>query len=111
MTISWKCVEHAQKGPTSQFWGIFRDLNFLSLRTDFQFQVSMFGALYLPNQAEQAQAPIGKVEDLTWYYNFVNYTLTWIITDWEYDRCQLVLSGSVGLAESKIWIGTVADRP
>ena len=40
----------------------------------------MFGALYLPNQAEPAQAPIGKVEDLTWYYNFVNYALTWIAT-------------------------------
>ena len=54
--------------------------NFLSLGTAFQFHVSMFGALYLTNQVEPAQGPIGKVEDLTWYYNFVNYTLTWIAT-------------------------------
>ena len=53
---------------------------FLSLGTAFQFHVSMFGALYLTNQAKPAQASIGKVEDLTWYYNFVNYALTWITT-------------------------------
>ena len=34
---------------------------FLSPRADFQFHVSMFAALYLPNQAEPARAPIGKV--------------------------------------------------
>ena len=41
----------------------------------FQFLELMFGALYLTNQAKPARAPIDKVEDLTWYYNFVNYTM------------------------------------
>ena len=41
----------------------------------------MFVALYLTNKVEPARAPIGKVEDLTWYYNFVNYAFTWIATD------------------------------
>ena len=30
MTISWKCAEHAQKGPTSQFWGLFGNSEKLS---------------------------------------------------------------------------------
>ena len=48
--------------------------NFLSLATEFQFHVSLFGALYLPNQAEPARVPIGKVVVLTSISNFVNYT-------------------------------------
>ena len=52
----------------------------------------MFGALYLTNQAEPARAPIGKVEDLTWYYNFVNYALTWTATVYAIGGRQFSLS-------------------
>ena len=38
---------------------------FLSLDVDFQFLVPLFGALYLPNQAEPTRAPIDKVVVLT----------------------------------------------
>jgi len=48
---------------------------FLSPRVDFQFLVPLFGALYLPNQAEPTRAPIGKVVVLTSISNFVNYAL------------------------------------
>ena len=39
--------------------------NFLSLDVDFQFRVPLFGAFYLPNQAEPTRAPIDKVVVLT----------------------------------------------
>ena len=52
----------AQKSVLGAIW---RLRNFLSPRTDFQFQVSMFGALYLPNKAEPALDPICKVVVLT----------------------------------------------
>ena len=56
---------------------------FLSPRDDFQFRVSLFGALYLPNQAEPTRAPIDKVVVLTWIFSFVNYTMNQIATVWE----------------------------
>ena len=77
MKMCGTCSKKVRKSVLRSIWKLRK---ILSLETEFQFLVSMFGALYLPNQAEPARAPNCKVGDLTWYYNFVNYALTWIAT-------------------------------
>ena len=45
---------------------------FLSPRVDFQFRVSLFGALYLPNLNKSVRVLIRNVVALTSISNFVN---------------------------------------
>jgi hypothetical protein len=52
MSISWKCIEPAQTGPTSQVQGLFFSTEkSAKSELDFSFEVHLFGALYLSNRA------------------------------------------------------------
>jgi hypothetical protein len=53
---------------------LFGNLEIFCPKLQFQFHVHYFETLYLSNQAETDLVPIDKVVDLTFLYNFANYT-------------------------------------
>ena len=70
MTISWKYAEHAQKGPTSQFWGPFEDWKISKSQIKFQFHVLHFGVILLNISWELGLGLLIEVEDGIKGYNF-----------------------------------------
>ena len=76
--------------------------------------MSLFGGLYLPNQAEPTQAPFDKVVVLTSIFNFVNYAINQIATVWELWIVEFTLSvvpsGVVLVRFQKTDRAAVADR-
>jgi len=70
MTISWKCAQHAQKGPTSQNWGLIQHLEIFCVKTEFQFHELYFGMILLCICWELVLGPLIEVEDGSKGYNF-----------------------------------------
>ena len=70
MTISWKCAEHAQKGPTSQFWGLFGDWKISKSQIKFQFHVLNFGMILLCIGWDLGLGPLIELEDGRKGYDF-----------------------------------------
>ena len=72
-----------KKVPQVSIKSWFNTCNFSKCYNWISVLVPMFGALYLPNQAEPTRAPIDKVVVLTWIFNFVSYTMNQIAIVWE----------------------------
>ena len=81
-----------KKVPQVSIESWFNTCNFSKCYNWISVLVPMFGALYLPNQAEPTRAPIDKVVVLTWIFNFVNYTMNQIATVWELRIVEFTLS-------------------